>query len=107
MKTLEEIKKEYLDKKLTKSQIKKELFLCKLTGILILPVTTYVISLIPFFIGFGIVTLINGYSTIIALFFLTSHLYVYNTRLKKTNDEFDKEVEEIENHKKVLNEILE
>lgn len=105
MKTLDEIKKEYLDKNLTKSQIKKHLFLCKLTGILILPATTYIISMIPFLIGFSIATLINGYSTIIALFFLTSHLYVYNSRLKKTSDELDREVEEIENHKKVLNEL--
>lgn len=77
MKTYNEIRSELESKNYSLSEIKKSIFFFSIIRFLFTESFLFVISIIPFLIGYYIITLIYGFSTVISLFYLLTHILFY------------------------------
>jgi len=77
MKTFNEIKSEFESKNYSLSEIKKSIVFFKIARILFTEAFLFVVSTIPFLIGFGVITSLYGFSPGVAIFYLVLHLLFY------------------------------
>lgn len=77
MKSFDEIKKEYESKNYTLSEIRKSIFFFSIIRLLFTELFIFIISMIPFLIGYYVITSIYGFSTIVTLFYLIVHVLFY------------------------------
>lgn len=108
MKTFNEIKSEFESKNYSLSDLKKSVILYSVVKFLFTELFAFLISTIPFLIGFGIVTSIYGFTPGTALFYLTIHLFfyvfyvkgVYRKEMKPTFDEVNMIIQALKEIKK-------
>lgn len=77
MKTFNEIKAEYEQKNYSLSDLKKGIILFSIIRFLFTEIFLFIVSTIPFLIGFGVITSMYGFSPAVATFYLVLHLIFY------------------------------
>ena len=82
MKAFNEIKQNYQDKNYTLSDLKKSIIFFSIVRFLFTETFLFLVSAIPFLIGFGFITSIYGFSTVVSLFYLVLHLIFYVSYVK-------------------------
>lgn len=82
MKTFIEIKNEYESKNYSISDLKKSIIFFTIIKFLFTELFIFLVSTIPFLIGFGIITSFCGFSSTIACFYLITHIIFYTTYVK-------------------------
>jgi hypothetical protein len=97
MKTFNQVKSEFESKNYSLSDLKKGVILYSVIRFLFTEIFTFLVSTIPFLIGFGIITSFYGFASGTALFYLVIHLLfyvfyvkgVYRKQMKPTLEEVD------------------
>lgn len=97
MKTFNEIKSEFESKNYSLSDLNKGVILYSVIRFLFTEIFTFLISTIPFLIGFGVITYLYVFAAGAALFYLVIHLLfyvfyvkgVYRKQMKPTLEEVD------------------
>lgn len=87
MKTFNEIKSEFESKNYSLSEIKKSIIFFNIARILFTEAFLFVVSTIPFLIGFGIITYMYGFFPGVAIFYLVIHLLFYVFYVKRQHTE--------------------
>lgn len=82
MKTFNEIKSEFESKNYSLVDLKKSIIFFSIIRVFFTEIFLFAVSTIPFFIGFGIITSIYGFSTNVSLFYLILHLLFYTFYVK-------------------------
>jgi len=108
MKTFNEIKSEFEAKNYSLSDLKKGVILYSVIRVLFTEMFLFLVSTIPFCIGFGIITSFYGFSTGISVFYLIIHLLfyvfyvkdVYKKQMKPNLDEVDMIIQALKEIKK-------
>jgi hypothetical protein len=84
MKSIEEIRLGYNGKNLSNFQINKRMLKIFFLKLLCTKLSHYLINLIPFTFNFLILTFILGYSSAIAIIFLTVNTIIYKIYIEKS-----------------------
>jgi len=106
MKTYYEIKKEWEDKNYSISELKRSIIFFSIIKILFTELFFFLISTIPFLIGFFIITSFFGFITQVSLFYLIIHIIFYQLYVKRIYlKDVKNELDECEMIIKVLKEI--
>jgi len=87
MKTFNEIKSEFEAKNYSLSDVKKSIIFFNIIRVLFTEAFLFVVSTIPFLIGFGIITYMYGFSTGVSIFYLLTHLFFYIFYVKRQHTE--------------------
>ena len=82
MKTFNEIKQEYQNKDYSLSDLRNSIIFFSIVRVLFTEAFLFVVSTIPFLIGFVFIGSMYGFSTGVSLFYLVLHLIFYVSYVK-------------------------
>lgn len=103
MKSRYEVKNDFKEKNYSVKELKQGIFLFKIAGFLFSEFFIFIISTIPFIIGYIILAYLFGNSSTVALFYLLMHLIFYSFYVRKI---YKKELLEHYNESQLIIDVL-